>query len=238
MTEMSDLSYLQKPQKICTQISKMSTPLASLLWLFYFLINVIEFFNKVLMTISTLKTRKHSSRMRTGCSLTVCRSLLPEGVSAPGGCVCSRECLLLGGVCLGSGIPACTETDTSVWTESQMPIKTLPRPNFVEAGNNSVKVNSHRASLATLALLHQLEFIVTLGMHGLFSIFCRLFERFQRRFYAFTEEQCNSTTTASEPYIPAFKGVQPEPRGQSRTHPSQEIDFTVITSFNVPNVNS
>ena len=27
----------------------------------------------------------HSSRMRTGRSLTVCRSLLPGGVSAPGG---------------------------------------------------------------------------------------------------------------------------------------------------------
>ena len=58
-------------------------------------------FNKVLMTISTLKTRKHSSRMRTGRSLTVCRSLLPGGVSAPGGCVCSGGCLLLGGVCSG-----------------------------------------------------------------------------------------------------------------------------------------
>ena len=46
-------------------------------------------------------TRMHSSRMRTGRSLTVCRSLLPggvcfRGVSAPGGC----------------GIPAFTEADT------------------------------------------------------------------------------------------------------------------------------
>ena len=58
-----------------------------------------------------------SSRMRTGRSLTVCRSLLPgrgvsalggcllRGVSAPGG-VCSRGCLLRGvsapgGVCSG-----------------------------------------------------------------------------------------------------------------------------------------
>ena len=52
----------------------------------------------------------HSSRMRTGRSLTVCRSLLPGlggvcsrgcllwGVSAPGG-VCSGRCLLWGGVC-------------------------------------------------------------------------------------------------------------------------------------------
>ena len=39
----------------------------------------------------------HSSRMRTGRSLTVCRSLLPGGdVSAPGG-----MCLLPGGFCSG-----------------------------------------------------------------------------------------------------------------------------------------
>ena len=68
-------------------------------------------------------TRMHSSRMRTGRSLTVCRSLLlgggggllpggvcsggcaprgvsaPQGVSAPGGC--SKGCLLWGGVCSG-----------------------------------------------------------------------------------------------------------------------------------------
>ena len=56
----------------------------------------------------------HSSRIRTGCSLTVCQSLLPSGcllwgvsalggcllwgVSAPGGCL-PQGCLLLGGVC-------------------------------------------------------------------------------------------------------------------------------------------
>ena len=39
----------------------------------------------------------HSSRMRTGRSLTVCWRLLPRGVSAPGG-VCSWGCLLGWGV--------------------------------------------------------------------------------------------------------------------------------------------
>ena len=91
----------------------------------------------------------HSSRMRTGRSLTVCRNLLPgvgvsasgggvcsQGVSAPGGCLPPGD----GGVCsqgmsaLG-GIPACTEADTPPLTESQMPVKTLPWPNFVAAGN-------------------------------------------------------------------------------------------------------
>ena len=49
-------------------------------------------------------TRMHSSRMRTGRSLTVCRSLLPrggvcfwEGVSAP------RHVCFWGGVCSGLG---------------------------------------------------------------------------------------------------------------------------------------
>ena len=58
-------------------------------------------------------TRMHSSRMRTGRSLTVCRSLLPGGGCLLGG-VCSGGCLLLGeGVsALGGGIPPCTEADT------------------------------------------------------------------------------------------------------------------------------
>ena len=53
----------------------------------------------------------HSSRMRTGRSLTVCRSLLPGGVSAQGGVcsggvsalgsVCSEGCVCSGGVCSG-----------------------------------------------------------------------------------------------------------------------------------------
>ena len=47
------------------------------------------------------RTRTHSSRMRTGRSLTVCRSLLPGG-----------ECLLLGGLSAPGGIPTCTEADT------------------------------------------------------------------------------------------------------------------------------
>ena len=46
-------------------------------------------------------TRMHSSRMRTGRSLTVCRSLLPGGVSAPGG-----EESAPGGVCSGGGVSA------------------------------------------------------------------------------------------------------------------------------------
>ena len=133
-------------------------------------------FNKVLMTISTFKTRKHFSKLRTGRSLTVCRSLLPGGVSTMGGRVCSwgvyplgvcllpGVCLLQGGVCSevgcllqgvcswgvsapGGWYPSMhSGRHPPVWTESQMPIKTLPWPNFVVAGNNSVKFNSHRAS--------------------------------------------------------------------------------------------
>ena len=54
--------------------------------------------------------------------------LLPGGVSAPG----------------GGGIPACTEADPPpVWTESQTPVKTLPWPNFVAAGNNMRNKKCH-----------------------------------------------------------------------------------------------
>ena len=75
----------------------------------------------------------HSSRMRTGHSLTVCCSLLPGGVPGPGGCLLwglvsgPEGCLLwgvsgpggclfrgsgLGAVCSRGCIPACTEADT------------------------------------------------------------------------------------------------------------------------------
>ena len=67
------------------------------------------------------KIRMHSSRMRTGRSLTVCQSLLAgEGVSASGGCLLPGGSAS-GGVCSGGrgvsapggcGIPACTEADT------------------------------------------------------------------------------------------------------------------------------
>ena len=55
-----------------------------------------------LAILFSLKTRMHSSRMRTGRSLTISRSLLPEG---GGGCVCFRGvcvCLLLWGVCVSA----------------------------------------------------------------------------------------------------------------------------------------
>ena len=53
------------------------------------------------------RTRMHSSRMRTGRSLTVCRSLLPgRCVSVPGGGVWSPgRCLILVGVWSGVSVP-------------------------------------------------------------------------------------------------------------------------------------
>ena len=67
--------------------------------------------------------------------------LLPEGVSAPwgvcwGGWGLSTTGGLLWGVSALGGIPACTEADNPLLTESQTPVKTLPWPNFVVAGNN------------------------------------------------------------------------------------------------------
>ena len=58
--------------------------------------------------MKTLFTRMHSSRMRTGRSLTVCCSLLPGGgvvvvVSAPGGCLARGDVPGPGGQCLLQG---------------------------------------------------------------------------------------------------------------------------------------
>ena len=45
-----------------------------------------------------MKTRMHSSRMRTGRSLTICCSLLPRGSPWSGGVLAAREvCLVQGG---------------------------------------------------------------------------------------------------------------------------------------------
>ena len=52
-----------------------------------------------------------------------------RGVSAPGGSAPG------GSAPRGGCIPACTETDTPLLTESQTPVKILPWPNFVAAGN-------------------------------------------------------------------------------------------------------
>ena len=73
------------------------------------------------------KTRMHSSRMRTGRSLTICWKLLSGG-----GGVCSR-----GGLFPGEYIPACTEADTPPPVDRQTPVKILPWPNFVAAGKKS-----------------------------------------------------------------------------------------------------
>ena len=107
-------------------------------------------------TVTTHRTRMHSSRMRTGRSLTVWLSLLRGGVLCSGG-VCSRGvsapggCLLPGGSarggCLlqgGGYIPACTEADTpspSPRVDRHRLVKILPWPNFVAAGNKRIVIN-------------------------------------------------------------------------------------------------
>ena len=67
---------------------------------------------------NALVTRMHSSRMRTGRSLTVCCSLLPGGCLLPGG-----GCLLRGVSALGGSAPggvsqhALRQTPPPLWTE-------------------------------------------------------------------------------------------------------------------------
>ena len=99
-----------------------------------------------------LRTRMHSSRMRTGRSLTVCRSQLPGGGclllgGLLGAGVCSEGCLLPGVSALGGLLPGGCVLQGGVsapggsarggvsqdalrqrpplWTESQTPVKTL-----------------------------------------------------------------------------------------------------------------
>ena len=68
--------------------------------------------------------------MRTGRSLTVCWSLLPGGVSAPGGGVCFR-----GGGSAPGGISQHPLRQTPP-VDRQTPVKIFPWPNFVAADNN------------------------------------------------------------------------------------------------------
>ena len=95
----------------------------------------------------------HSSRMRTGRSLTVCWRLLPGGGvwSGPRGGWCL--CLFFRGGVWSQGVPGpggsalggawswgCPSMHRGrsplLWTESQTPVKTLPWPNFVAAGKD------------------------------------------------------------------------------------------------------
>ena len=91
----------------------------------------------------------HSSRMRTGRSLTVCRGVPPFGGCLVPGCLLPGGLLpggspswqgwfpSWGGLPRGGSIPVCTEAEPPLLTESQTPVKTLPWPNFFAASKNS-----------------------------------------------------------------------------------------------------
>ena len=72
----------------------------------------------------SVKTRMHSSRMRTGCSLTVSDG--GENLETPRKFGDPPQIWRLPG----------TRPPTPLSTESQTPVKTLPWPNFVAAGKN------------------------------------------------------------------------------------------------------
>ena len=82
----------------------------------------------------------YSSRMRTGRSLTVCRSLLPGG---GGGGVCFGVVCSRGGWGVsaarggggGGSIPACTEADPPCEQNDKQMQKYYLGHNFVAAGN-------------------------------------------------------------------------------------------------------
>ena len=83
----------------------------------------------------TLRTRLHSSRMRTARSLTVSPSMLCWGGGVPGlGRLGGVPALGGSGACSGGGIPACTEADPPPpWTEFLTHASeniTLPQTSF------------------------------------------------------------------------------------------------------------
>ena len=117
------------------------------------------FCNKYYNTKQNHLTRMHSSRMRTGRSLTVCGRLIPRGgvclvwggvvCLVRGGCAWSggvsalRVCLVWGVVCLVGGCLASQHAlrqTPSPPVDRQTPVKTLPWPNFVAAGKYLCKL--------------------------------------------------------------------------------------------------
>ena len=82
----------------------------------------------------------HSSRIRTGRSLTVCWRLLPGGgvcLVGGGSAWSGGACLVQGGSLVQGGLASqhALRQTPPLWTESQTLVKTLPWPNFVAAGN-------------------------------------------------------------------------------------------------------
>ena len=87
------------------------------------------------------ETRMHSSRMRTGRSLTVYRSLLPEG----GGCLLGGCLLRVWGVCSQGG---CLLPGVSAWGESMVSQHALRQTPAV----NRITDTSKNITLATTSL--------------------------------------------------------------------------------------
>ena len=133
----------------------------------------------ILIITVTLLTRMHSSRMRTGHSLTVCWSLLPGGGgSGPGGCLVWGESAPRGVSSQGGSAPG-GSAPRGVWSrgggvwsrgvlvwgvypsmhwgrppvDRHMPVKILPWPNFVAAGKNDKTSFSNFADYYNLATL-------------------------------------------------------------------------------------
>ena len=80
----------------------------------------------------------HFSRMRTGRSLTVCRSLLPRGRYAPGG----GWCLFRGVSTPGRGVCACWDTSPPREQNDKQVQKYYLGHNFVVTGKKIVGVLS------------------------------------------------------------------------------------------------
>ena len=83
----------------------------------------------------------------------------PGGCTCRGVCTCRGGCTYPGGVYLHGGVLASQHPlrqTPPLWTESHTPVKTLPWPNFVAAGNKSetpIVVDKKRKCVAASAEL-------------------------------------------------------------------------------------
>ena len=104
----------------------------------------------------------HSSRMRIGRSLTVCRSIpgggvIPRGCASGGGVLPAGVCFL--GECVlpgGGGIPACIEAD--------------PPPPVNRITDTSKNITLATTSLRPVNIYKVMNFVYSIRTHGSISV--------------------------------------------------------------------
>ena len=83
--------------------------------------------------------------------------------------------------------------------------------NMMELVEMVYKVMKVKLTMENVMDLHPAAEKESMTLHGLFSVFAGSLKQSQRRIYTFVEDPCKSTTRASEPCRPAFKGSSKNP---------------------------